>query len=71
MKTFTEKIVYMMKAEKLFQTQGGPIILSQARKWGLNIFLGLLSSFNFALVRPRPTNYNNDHLLMAFSLTKN
>ncbi|XP_027919418.1 beta-galactosidase-like [Vigna unguiculata] len=29
MKTFTEKIVYMMKAEKLFQTQGGPIILSQ------------------------------------------
>ncbi|XP_019463931.1 PREDICTED: beta-galactosidase-like [Lupinus angustifolius] len=26
---FTEKIVSMMKAEKLFQTQGGPIILSQ------------------------------------------
>ncbi|MED6216476.1 hypothetical protein PIB30_008175 [Stylosanthes scabra] len=29
MQKFTEKIVYMMKAEKLFQTQGGPIILSQ------------------------------------------
>ncbi|PRQ46838.1 Beta-galactosidase [Rosa chinensis] len=29
MKTFTEKIVGMMKAERLFQTQGGPIILSQ------------------------------------------
>ncbi|KAK3210505.1 hypothetical protein Dsin_015211 [Dipteronia sinensis] len=29
MRTFTEKIVNMMKAEKLFQTQGGPIILSQ------------------------------------------
>ncbi|KAG2333244.1 hypothetical protein Bca52824_004424 [Brassica carinata] len=29
MKQFTEKIVWMMKAEKLFQTQGGPIILAQ------------------------------------------
>ncbi|GAY56148.1 Beta-galactosidase 12 [Citrus sinensis] len=29
MHKFTEKIVSMMKAEKLFQTQGGPIILSQ------------------------------------------
>ncbi|KAK4853290.1 hypothetical protein QYF36_006657 [Acer negundo] len=29
MQKFTEKIVSMMKAEKLFQTQGGPIILSQ------------------------------------------
>ncbi|KAB2619712.1 beta-galactosidase precursor [Pyrus ussuriensis x Pyrus communis] len=29
MQKFTEKIVNMMKAEKLFQTQGGPIILSQ------------------------------------------
>ncbi|CAA0410308.1 unnamed protein product [Arabidopsis thaliana] len=29
MKKFTEKIVWMMKAEKLFQTQGGPIILAQ------------------------------------------
>nr|KYP36940.1 Beta-galactosidase [Cajanus cajan] len=33
MQKFTEKIVSMMKAEKLFQTQGGPIIMSQARKW--------------------------------------
>lgn len=30
MQKFTIKIVDMMKAEKLFQTQGGPIILSQA-----------------------------------------
>lgn len=29
MQKFTEKIVSMMKAEKLFQAQGGPIILSQ------------------------------------------
>ncbi|XP_061361491.1 beta-galactosidase [Gastrolobium bilobum] len=29
MQKFTEKIVSMMKAEKLFQVQGGPIILSQ------------------------------------------
>lgn len=29
MHKFTEKIVSMMKAENLFQTQGGPIILSQ------------------------------------------
>lgn len=29
MKGFTEKIVSMMKSEKLFETQGGPIILSQ------------------------------------------
>jgi len=36
MQNFTEKIVNMMKAEKLFQTQGGPIIMSQARKWILN-----------------------------------
>ncbi|XP_010545349.1 PREDICTED: beta-galactosidase 12-like isoform X2 [Tarenaya hassleriana] len=29
MQKFTQKIVGMMKAEKLFETQGGPIILSQ------------------------------------------
>ncbi|ERM94020.1 beta-galactosidase [Amborella trichopoda] len=29
MQTFTTKIVNMMKAEKLFESQGGPIILSQ------------------------------------------
>ncbi|OAY53913.1 beta-galactosidase isoform X2 [Manihot esculenta] len=29
MEKFTEKIVSMMKSEKLFETQGGPIILSQ------------------------------------------
>lgn len=29
MQKFTTKIVNMMKSEKLYQTQGGPIILSQ------------------------------------------
>ncbi|KAL2501329.1 Beta-galactosidase 12 [Forsythia ovata] len=29
MKTFVAKIVYMMKSEKLFEPQGGPIIMSQ------------------------------------------
>lgn len=29
MQKFTEKIVGMMKSEKLFENQGGPIILSQ------------------------------------------
>lgn len=29
MQGFTEKIVKMMKAENLFESQGGPIILSQ------------------------------------------
>lgn len=32
MQKFTTKIVNMMKAEKLYQTQGGPIILSQVVK---------------------------------------
>ena len=39
MQNFTTKVVNMMKTEKLFQTQGGPIILSQARKCDLNIFV--------------------------------
>jgi len=29
MQKFTEKIVDMMKAERLFESQGGPIIMSQ------------------------------------------
>jgi hypothetical protein len=29
MQGFTEKIVGLMKSEKLFESQGGPIILSQ------------------------------------------
>jgi hypothetical protein len=32
MQKFTTKIVSLMKAENLFQTQGGPIILSQVNK---------------------------------------
>lgn len=38
MQKFTEKTVSMMKAEKLFETQGGPIILSQVRKWAQLVF---------------------------------
>ena len=47
MQKFTEKIVGMMKSEKLFENQGGPIILSQvgnlpleshSRKNGLYLF---------------------------------
>ena len=34
MQKFTQKIVQMMKDEKLFESQGGPIILSQV------LFLG-------------------------------
>lgn len=32
MQKFTTKIVSLMKAENLFQTQGGPIIMSQVNK---------------------------------------
>lgn len=32
MQRFTKKIVDMMKAEGLFESQGGPIILSQVLK---------------------------------------
>jgi hypothetical protein len=40
MEGFTKKIVEMMKNEKLFQSQGGPIILSQVSR-------ELLSSLTF------------------------
>lgn len=33
MERFTSKIVSMMKAENLFESQGGPIILSQVRQF--------------------------------------
>lgn len=32
MQKFTTKIVNMMKAERLYETQGGPIIMSQVIK---------------------------------------
>jgi hypothetical protein len=32
MQRFVEKIVSMMKSEKLFEWQGGPIIMAQVRK---------------------------------------
>lgn len=31
MHKFTKKIVDMMKSERLFESQGGPIIMSQVR----------------------------------------
>lgn len=34
MQGFTEKIVGMMKKENLFESQGGPIILSQVIMFG-------------------------------------
>jgi len=36
MQGFTEKIVGMMKSEQLFESQGGPIILSQVKHLGLS-----------------------------------
>lgn len=41
MQGFTEKIVGMMKSEHLFESQGGPIILSQVN------FLRLLFIFMY------------------------
>lgn len=41
MQRFTTKIVNMMKAERLFESHGGPIILSQVAN--------AISSFNFPL----------------------
>jgi hypothetical protein len=74
MQKFTEKIVSTMKAEKLFETQGGPIILSQVRKWvqlvfaifleeGLIIFLKSGLSF----LRSWPVNFVNMSFLYWIS----
>lgn len=38
MQRFTEKIVGLMKSENLFESQGGPIILSQVQVLGLWLF---------------------------------
>ena len=43
MQKFTTKIVNMMKAERLYETQGGPIILSQV---GKSSPLGIFQCFN-------------------------
>lgn len=43
MQRFTQKIVQMMKNEKLFESQGGPIIISQV--W----FLGSAFLFLYAM----------------------
>lgn len=39
MARFTKKIVGMMKAEGLFETQGGPIILSQVNELIIQLVL--------------------------------
>lgn len=44
MQKFTQKIVQMMKDEKLFESQGGPIILSQVWYFLVNFYL-LCSGF--------------------------
>ena len=41
MQRFTTKIVNMMKAERLFESQGGPIILSQVRTLTSELFFVL------------------------------
>ena len=38
MERFTKKIVDMMKSEKLYASQGGPIILSQVKSFFLLFF---------------------------------
>lgn len=35
MEGFTRKIVEMMKAEGLYESQGGPIIMSQVSEWNM------------------------------------
>ena len=51
MRKFTQKIVQMMKDEKLFQSQGGPIILSQVAYKFLSVSTALcfLLTFFFKL----------------------
>ena len=51
MRKFTQKIVQMMKEEKLFQSQGGPIILSQVAYKFLSVSTALcfLLTFFFKL----------------------
>lgn len=39
MEGFTKKIVDMMKSEDLYESQGGPIILSQVRFWSRSSIL--------------------------------
>jgi len=50
MQRFTEKIVGLMKSEQLFESQGGPIILSQVN------FLRLL--FLYINLYFKPTNFH-------------
>jgi len=57
MERFTKKIVDMMKAERLFQSQGGPIILSQVDDLcsypfaqSIHLFIFSCSFFNLKIV---------------------
>jgi len=53
MQKFTAKIVSLMKAEGLFQSQGGPIIMSQVNAilfmYIIFIFFCIVGFFNFLL----------------------
>ena len=48
MQKFTKKIVDMMKAERLYESQGGPIILSQVIKCAAALLLNSITCFIFS-----------------------
>lgn len=51
MHKFTKKIVDMMKGERLFESQGGPIILSQVIKlWNFNLSINHWVAFKLAFL---------------------
>jgi len=59
MQKFTTKIVTMMKAESLFQTQGGPIIMSQVNKEIIFKYVVLFWVTFFYYIVYVAANYNN------------
>jgi hypothetical protein len=62
MQKFTQKIVQMMKDENLFESQGGPIILSQV--W-FSIILLYNSGFQESYKSQRsPTSYSLNLLFL-------
>ena len=61
MQKFTKKIVDMMKAERLYESQGGPIILSQVVK---------VAHYVLSLVLPNPNIYLARKLMETFFLNK-
>lgn len=59
MQKFTTKIVTMMKAESLFQTQGGPIVMSQVNKEIIFKYVVLFWVTFFYYIVYVAANYNN------------